>query len=157
MDFRGINQNKFNMKRMSKPWQNAVESLNAMLHARKVKANRVRRPKKKQPEAWKAARPLCGAQCRTGQPCRARVCVRPDGRAGKRCRMHGGLSTGPKSQRPLANDTPQNRAALLLAFSRGLTVESACKSAGISPNSFYRISNRDPSFARAVYEINPRW
>lgn len=45
-------------------------------------------------------RPLCGARCRSkaGAPCIARVCVRPDGTLGKRCRMHGGLSTGPRTQ-----------------------------------------------------------
>ncbi|NLH99552.1 MAG: hypothetical protein GX446_08660 [Chthonomonadales bacterium] len=37
-------------------------------------------------------RPRCGARCRDGHPCMAR-CV--PGRS--RCRMHGGLSTGPKT------------------------------------------------------------
>ncbi len=47
----------------------------------------------------KSERPECGARCRSGKPCRARVCVRPDGKGvAKRCRLHGGLSTGPKSQ-----------------------------------------------------------
>lgn len=46
----------------------------------------------------KQERPLCGAHCRsTGRPCQARVCVRPDGSLAKRCRLHGGLSTGPRS------------------------------------------------------------
>ncbi len=35
----------------------------------------------------------CGAKCRNGQPCRAHVV-----RGRKRCRNHGGLSTGPRSQ-----------------------------------------------------------
>ncbi|MCZ6839478.1 MAG: HGGxSTG domain-containing protein [Alphaproteobacteria bacterium] len=47
----------------------------------------------------KRYRPLCGARCRTGAACRARVVWdfehnRP--RNGK-CRMHGGLSTGPRT------------------------------------------------------------
>ena len=43
-------------------------------------------------------RPLCGARCRSrgGEPCRARVCERPDGRGlAKRCKNHGGRSLGP--------------------------------------------------------------
>jgi hypothetical protein len=47
----------------------------------------------------KAERPRCGAQCRDGHACQApavwdreRGCVRNG-----RCRMHGGLSTGPKT------------------------------------------------------------
>ena len=36
---------------------------------------------------------LCGAKCRSGEPCKAR---QMPGR--KRCRNHGGLSTGPKTR-----------------------------------------------------------
>jgi hypothetical protein len=44
-------------------------------------------------------RPRCGAFARsTGRPCEARVWVRPDGTLAKRCRNHGGPSTGPKTQ-----------------------------------------------------------
>jgi hypothetical protein len=44
-------------------------------------------------------RPRCGAHARsTGRPCEARVWVRPDGTLAKRCRNHGGPSTGPKTQ-----------------------------------------------------------
>jgi len=35
-------------------------------------------------------RPLCGATTRKGKPCRARAM-----REKKRCRLHGGRSTGP--------------------------------------------------------------
>lgn len=38
-------------------------------------------------------RSRCGARTRAGHPCRA-----PHVRGKKRCRMHGGLSTGPKTQ-----------------------------------------------------------
>lgn len=43
-------------------------------------------------------RPRCGARCRDGHPCQAPV-VWPKGawRAKKRCRRHGGMSTGPKT------------------------------------------------------------
>ena len=46
----------------------------------------------------KSERATCGAKCRSGEPCRSRVVVRSDGTSGKRCRMHGGLSTGLKSR-----------------------------------------------------------
>jgi len=62
----------------------------------------------------KAERPLCGARCRSKrwEPCAARVCVRPDGRGlARRCRMHGGLSTGAR--------TPEGRARLREAGRRG--------------------------------------
>jgi hypothetical protein len=47
----------------------------------------------------KADRPQCGARCRSksSAPCIARVCQRADGTLAKRCRMHGGLSTGPRT------------------------------------------------------------
>jgi hypothetical protein len=38
-------------------------------------------------------RPVCGAKTRAGRPCRMRV---EFGKA--RCRLHGGLSTGPKTE-----------------------------------------------------------
>jgi hypothetical protein len=41
----------------------------------------------------KSKRPLCGARCQDGHECRAH-CVE----ARKRCRLHGGLSTGPKTE-----------------------------------------------------------
>ncbi len=44
-----------------------------------------RRPRRK--------RPRCGAKTRAGRPCRMRV---EFGKA--RCRLHGGLSTGPKTE-----------------------------------------------------------
>ena len=54
----------------------------------------------------KAARARCGARCRSkaGAPCVAPVAV-VAGRARNRCRMHGGLSTGPR--------TPEGRARVL--------------------------------------------
>lgn len=61
----------------------------------------------------KDKRPRCGARCRSkgGAPCVARVCLLPDGRPAKRCRMHGGLSTGAR--------TPQGRAKLSEAGRKG--------------------------------------
>jgi hypothetical protein len=52
----------------------------------------------------KKKRPQCGARCRTrfGEPCRAAVVWDRERGLMSRCRMHGGLSTGPK--------TPEGRA-----------------------------------------------
>ena len=41
----------------------------------------------------KVLRPRCGAKTRAGTPCQARVVP-----GKRRCRMHGGLSTGPKTE-----------------------------------------------------------
>jgi len=49
-----------------------------------------RRPNKRE-------RPECGARTRAGGTCRACAAVRQDGTLCARCRMHGGLSTGPKT------------------------------------------------------------
>ena len=45
----------------------------------------------------KQNRPFCGAKCRDGHLCQARVVVTQNGIVKRRCRMHGGLSTGPKT------------------------------------------------------------
>jgi hypothetical protein len=59
--------------------------------------------------------PLCGARCRTrgGAPCRARVCVRWDGSWARRCRMHGGESTGPTTPEGRARSAEASRARML--------------------------------------------
>lgn len=46
----------------------------------------------------KGLRDRCGAKCRDGHACRAPVFKRPDGTLARRCRMHGGASTGPKTE-----------------------------------------------------------
>ena len=57
----------------------------------------------------KSSRPKCGAKTRIGRPCRAPVVwdKKNDKPVNGRCRMHGGLSTGPKTiegrRRSLAN------------------------------------------------------
>jgi len=52
-------------------------------------------------ERWrdmKRNRPRCGASRKSdGQPCQAPCFKRKDGTVAKRCRLHGGASTGPKS------------------------------------------------------------
>lgn len=46
----------------------------------------------------KVNRPRCGAWARSrGRSCEAPVWRRDDGSLANRCRMHGGLSTGPKT------------------------------------------------------------
>jgi len=49
-------------------------------------------------DAPKRTRSICGARTRAGGTCKATVCLRPDGSAAKRCRFHGGLSSGPRTQ-----------------------------------------------------------
>ena len=64
---------------------------------------RIGREDERQP---KRHRPFCGARCRDGRPCRARAVwlVGESKPRNGRCRMHGGLSTGPR--------TPEGRAAI---------------------------------------------
>ncbi len=45
----------------------------------------------------KSDRPGCGAKTRAGTPCQAGVVP-----GKRRCRLHGGLSTGPKKRKPKA-------------------------------------------------------
>ena len=54
----------------------------------------------KSESSWKKNRPLCGAKCRNGRSCKAKVGVdsKTGDRINGRCRMHGGLSTGAKTQ-----------------------------------------------------------
>ena len=60
-------------------------------------------------------RPRCGARCRDGHACAAPVVARRDEHGAvivaARCRMHGGLSTGPR--------TPEGRRRALDALARG--------------------------------------
>ena len=62
-------------------------------------------------------RPRCGARTRSGAPCKA-PCVWPRGalEPRKRCRLHGGLSTGPRTVEGLARS---------LANLRNVDVEAA--------------------------------
>jgi hypothetical protein len=65
----------------------------------------------KRPARPKSKRPLCGARCRSGAACKARVCERPDGKGlAKRCALHGGKSTGPKTEAGRAAIAAANRA-----------------------------------------------
>jgi hypothetical protein len=59
--------------------------------------------------APKSARAICGAKTRNGSTCRARVVTRTDGTPARRCRMHGGLSTGPRTAKGRARIAESNR------------------------------------------------
>ena len=65
----------------------------------------------KDPTVRKADRPLCGALTRKGQPCQApAVWDREHNRPRNgRCRRHGGLSTGPRTEEGRARIAESNR------------------------------------------------
>ncbi|PJK28921.1 HGGxSTG domain-containing protein [Minwuia thermotolerans] len=54
------------------------------------------------PRTLRAERPTCGARTRQGRPCRAKAVP-----GKRRCRLHGGLATGPR--------TPEGRARIAAA------------------------------------------
>jgi len=81
---------------MRDPWA-LLARLEANMRARAA----ARQERERHPELYvpKAERPACGARCRDGHPCRAPAVW--DAKRGRlrnlRCRMHGGLSTGPRT------------------------------------------------------------
>ncbi len=105
--------------------------------------------------AARSARPLCGARCRNGQACRARVCARANGTLARRCRLHGGLSTGPNN--PRTKDTPEMRAAYFAALVEcGQRVE-ASRRVGLAYKTILRWCERDSEFeaaCRAAYRLH---
>lgn len=74
----------------------------------------------------RSRRSRCGARCRDGHPCSAPVVMRRDGdgllAVSRRCRMHGGLSTGPR--------TAEGRARSLAALARGRSRALAARREG---------------------------
>lgn len=68
----------------------------------------------------RAAMPRCGARTRAGTPCKARAM---DGRA--RCRMHGGLSTGPRSEAGRAAIAASNRRRAMMRRLQAMGVVEA--------------------------------
>ena len=59
---------------------------------------------------WIPESELCGARTRAGWPCRGIPVWRPRGKPGRaRCRMHGGISTGPKTPEGCAAIAASNR------------------------------------------------
>ncbi len=59
---------------------------------------------------YPSPRPLCGAKCRNGRPCQAKIAYLPNGDWATKCRRHGGLSTGPR--------TPKGRQSIAQANAR---------------------------------------
>ena len=68
----------------------------------------------------KRERPRCGARCRDGSPCKAPPVWdrRLDRAVNGRCRMHGGLSTGPKSEEGRRRIAESNRARRMHTLKR---------------------------------------
>ena len=73
-------------------WEVETVATGDLVHTQSISHRFKRLPRVPKPE-----RAQCGAKCRDGHACRARVCNRDDGRRARRCRLHGGLSTGPRS------------------------------------------------------------
>ena len=71
----------------------------------------------------KRRKPSCGALCRSGEPCKAKVSTRYDGSPSTRCHLHGGASTGPKTEigRAAIAISNQKRALLLTPVSNEAT------------------------------------
>lgn len=69
---------------------------------------------------FKSELPLCGAMTRKGLPCKAKAawdeyrCAPQNGR----CRLHGGASTGPRTEEGLSRSTEAARAAQLRRWQR---------------------------------------
>lgn len=98
-------------------------------------AERVRVARKRPPTD---ERPRCGAKCRDGRACRAAAVWRAGDPAplNGRCRMHGGLSTGPRTAEGRARSlagAAKGRAtrAARRAESRAARGETAAKSAAV--------------------------
>lgn len=68
--------------------------------------------------APKMQRDRCGAKCRDGHACLAPVFKRPDGSLSRRCRMHGGASTGPKTEEGKRRALAALHAGLLRRWAR---------------------------------------
>ena len=89
--------------------EKAGVDFDAYYHDGKMAKIRVR----KKPRLPRSARPQCGARCRDGHLCRAPVVIVTDGSgqpvARSRCKLHGGLSTGPKTAKGRAAIAESNR------------------------------------------------
>lgn len=66
----------------------------------------------------KKLRDRCGAKCRDGHACRAPAFKRPDGSLARRCRMHGGASTGPRTEEGKRRALEALHAGLLRRWAR---------------------------------------
>jgi len=81
---------------------------------------------------WKVERrcdrPLCSARCRDGHACKAKAVVNPktDKPVNGRCRMHGGLSTGAKSEEGKAKCREAARRGMIAYWRRKKESQKAC-------------------------------
>lgn len=68
----------------------------------------------------KRDRPLCGSRCRDGHACKAKavVCLKTGKPINGRCRMHGGLSTGAKTEEGKARCRDASRRGMLEYWKR---------------------------------------
>lgn len=71
----------------------------------------------------KRERSRCGARCRDGRPCKAPVVwdKRRNCPVNGRCRMHGGLSTGPKTEEGRRRIAESNRKRVKRGKRKGVT------------------------------------
>ncbi len=136
------------------------------------------------PDSWygtpAAERPRCGARTRTGRPCRAPVAWdhQRDRPVSDRCRMHGGWSTGPRTDAGKAAIADSNRrravvrdlvqlaeleegqakrwAAAVVELAKGRGLRPAGRAAGVSHETVRRW-RQSPSFIEAERRARARW
>lgn len=78
----------------------------------------------------KQRRPLCGARTRKGTPCQCRAMPYRE-----RCRLHGGLSTGPKTTEGRARIAESNRRRAELRRMRKAEPQKTSDSGGVGLSS----------------------
>lgn len=78
---------------------------------------------------WDAVK-ICGAMCRNGLPCKAKAVVNENKfPINGRCRMHGGVSSGPKTQEGRLKSREAARAGMIEYWEKRKalkTSQSAC-------------------------------
>lgn len=99
----------------------ARDLLTVVRRERHSEARDIARPIERDP---RAERPRCGARCRDGHACSAPVVwVAGEAAPRRRCRLHGGLSTGPRTE------AGRSRALANLRRGTASPVASECSSA----------------------------
>ena len=93
----------------------------AVAHAKSEATMSRRKLREARRQAWRAdlealpkrLRPVCGARNRRGKPCQSKKLLR-----GGRCKLHGGMSTGPKTPEGLARCAEAGRRTAALRRAR---------------------------------------
>jgi len=128
---------------------------------------------RKEPRIPKHKRPRCGAKTRKGTPCKA-----PAVSGSNRCRLHGGLSTGPRTEEGRAAIAESTRrravladlvelaeleegqakrwAAAVVELAKGRGLRPAGRAAGVSHETVRRW-RQSPSFLEAERRARARW